>query len=71
MASAESPEEMAGWPSMRYMPPQQVEAWRQQKSNFLSSPGYDEARFAQAFVRAIAKSCLVERRWRALFAPIL
>jgi imidazolonepropionase-like amidohydrolase len=41
MASTESPESMAAWPSMRYMPPQQVQGWVQQKEGFLASPAYN------------------------------
>ena len=48
MASTESPESMAAWPSMRYMPPQQVQGWVQQKEGFISGPGYDPDQAARA-----------------------
>jgi cytosine/adenosine deaminase-related metal-dependent hydrolase len=36
MAGEASPEEMAGWPGMRYLPPQMVEQWTTQVRNFRS-----------------------------------
>ncbi len=42
MASPMAPEEMAAWPSMRYMAPEQVEAWARAKRQFLQNPAYSE-----------------------------
>jgi len=40
MASTESAEAMSRWPTMQYMPPQQVAGWVQQKQGFVSNPAY-------------------------------
>lgn len=58
MASTETPEDMARWPSMRYMPPQQVQGWVQQKADFVSSPIYspDDAAVAIDVRRRIIKA---------------
>lgn len=50
MASSATGEEMAAQPSMRYMPPQQLAAWTNQKDEFLQSPAYSP----EAAARAVA-----------------
>jgi imidazolonepropionase-like amidohydrolase len=48
MASPTDPADMATWPSMRYMAPEQVAAWVTAKSNFMNGPAYSETAMALA-----------------------
>ncbi len=43
------PEEMAGWPEMRYVPGNMVEGWKRSTNNFRNSPNYSEER-AERFI---------------------
>ena len=48
MASTETGEEMSAWPSMRYVPPVQVEGWKNQKNGFLEDANYSAEGAAEA-----------------------
>ena len=47
LLSPEDPEEMARRPEMRYMPPQTIRQWVEQKRNFQSQPAFSASRAAR------------------------